>query len=118
MAQVKAGRCVICGEKRAHYKQHCDACQDKHRELKRRLTGCKPYSGGRGRPPKRQSQWDDVSAIDHAALFPPAITGADIAISLIDGIVRMPHKTKAPETLSSTGRFAEQPSPKRCSIQT
>jgi hypothetical protein len=37
IAQVKQGRCAICAKKRKHYKQFCDACQAKHRELKNRL---------------------------------------------------------------------------------
>jgi hypothetical protein len=37
IAQVKSGRCAICAKKRKHYKQFCDACQKKHRDLKNRL---------------------------------------------------------------------------------
>ena len=52
LAQLKAGRCAICGTKRKHYKYRCDPCQERHRKATRRLTGHKPYSGGRGIAPK------------------------------------------------------------------
>jgi len=37
IAQVKKGKCALCGKKRKNYKQFCDACQQKHRDLKNRL---------------------------------------------------------------------------------
>lgn len=36
--QLKNGRCSRCGKKRKGYKQFCDACQRKHRDMKRRLA--------------------------------------------------------------------------------
>lgn len=54
-AQVKAGNCRRCGEKRKHYAQHCDRCQVALGVSRRRKAGTTAWrKGGRGRPPKVQ----------------------------------------------------------------
>lgn len=45
LKRVKEGRCIICGDPRNIYAQHCDDCHE-------RLCKSEPWkAGARGRPP-------------------------------------------------------------------
>jgi len=56
IAQVKKGRCAICGQKRKNYRHFCDACQTKHRELKRRLARQKAAAARKAARKKRAAK--------------------------------------------------------------
>ncbi len=50
--QIEDGKCNTCGEKREHYKQHCDSCAVKIRKRIRERDGHKKHEDkGRGRIP-------------------------------------------------------------------
>ena len=46
IAKIAIGRCARCGKKRSQYKVYCDACQVKHRDMKRRVLAARRLEKG------------------------------------------------------------------------